>query len=314
MKKRILYVVHRYYPYSGGSEYYVKNMAEETLKRGHEVWVYSDTNMGDQNGIRVTSNPSILLSKFDLIVVHGDCNSQNVVLSNIPKIPSPVLYMIIKPGSNQFIAQGLMNARYVSYSTPLDKQFIELNGAKDRMVYVPHGIPADHVGAVGFKEKHGIQGKMILSCGGFWQHKGHMELADIFERCECNGTLVITGYWNNPTFRPKDRYNVRTLLLDDYKEVLSAICEADLYVMNSADEGFGLVLLESMLNKTPWAATPVGGSMQMSEYGMVYNNNAELIDILTEKRKYVDIEKSHKFVTSTHMISNTVDSILQIIQ
>lgn len=311
---RILFVVHRYYPYPGGSEYYVKNMAEETLRRGNEVWVYADANMGDQNGVKVTSDPSILSTKFDLIVVHGDCTSQNVVLSNIARIPSPVLYMLIKPGNNRFIANGLMNARYVSYSTPIDKQFIELNGASDRMVYVPHGIPNDHVGDYGFKKKHNISGKMILSCGGFWQHKGHMELSEIFEKSDCEGTLVITGYWNNPTFRPKDKNNIRTLLIDDYKEVLSAIKEADLYVMNSTDEGFGLVLLESMLNKTPWASKPVGGAMQMSKHGMVYHTEEELISILKGNTIYPNIDGSYQFVTSRHMITNTVDAILELIK
>lgn len=308
--KKILFVVHRYYPYPGGSEYYVKNMAEETLRRGHEVWVYSDTNKGDQNGVRVTSDPSILLDKFDLIIVHGDCTSQNVVLSNITKIPSPVLYMLIKPGNNKFIAQGLANAKYVSYSTPQDKEFIELHGVGNRMIYVPHGIPENHIGENGFKEKYGITGKMILSCGGFWQHKGHVELSEIFEKSQCEGTLVITGYWNNPTFRPKDKNNVKTLLIENYKEVLSAIKEADMYVMNSTEEGFGLVLLESMLNKTPWASRPVGGSVQMSDYGMIYNNKEELVNILNYK-KYTNVEEAYNFVKTKHMISNTVDSIME---
>jgi len=35
--KKILYVVHRYAPYPGGSENYVRDMAEETLRRGHDV-------------------------------------------------------------------------------------------------------------------------------------------------------------------------------------------------------------------------------------------------------------------------------------
>jgi glycosyltransferase involved in cell wall biosynthesis len=309
--KKILFVVHRYYPYPGGSEYYVKNMAEETLRRGHEVWVYSDTNKGDQNGVRVTSDPSILLNKFDLIVVHGDCTSQNLVLSNIAKIPSPVLYMLIKPGNNEFIAQGLANAKYVSYSTPQDKEFIKLHGVDDRMRYVPHGIPENHIGENGFKKKYGIVGKMILSCGGFWQHKGHMELSEIFEKSQCEGTLVITGYWNNPTFRPQDKNNIKTLLIEDYREVLSAIKEADMYVMNSTEEGFGLVLLESMLNKTPWASKPVGGSVQMSDYGIIYNNNEELINILNNYQNQTNVEEAYNFVKTKHMISNTVDCIME---
>lgn len=311
---KILFVVHKYYPYPGGSEYYVRNMAEEVLRRGHEVWVYAEGNMGDQNGVRVTSDASILHTNFDLIVVHGDCSSQNVVLGNIPRISSPVLYMLIKPAYNIFVRLGLQNSRYISYSTTIDKMFIESNGGGNRMIYVPHGIPSDYIGVQGFKKKYGIVGKMILSCGGFWQHKGHVELADVFEKCGCDGTLVLTGYYNDLSGRPRDSEKVRTILIDDYKEILSAISEADLYIMNSREEGFGLVLLESMLNRTPWAARPVGGAMQMSEHGMVYNSQDELRDILLGKKEYPDTEKAYTFVTSNHLISNTVDHILKVLE
>ena len=44
---KILFVVHRYAPYPGGSEYYVQNMAEEMLRRGHDVYVLAPTNKND---------------------------------------------------------------------------------------------------------------------------------------------------------------------------------------------------------------------------------------------------------------------------
>lgn len=310
--KKILYVVHRYYPYPGGSEYYVKNMAEETLKRGHEVWVYSDAHKGDQNGIKLTSDISILNEKFDLIVVHGDCTTQNKVLENIERIPSPVLYMIIKPGMNYHILRGIKHAKYVSYSTKIDKEFIEQIGTTNNVIYVPHGIPETSVGRSGFKEKYGISGKMILSCGGFWQHKGHMELANVFLKCNINETLVITGYWNNPQFRPKDTNNIKTFLVEDYQTILDAMCEADLYVMNSYEEGFGLVLLESMLNKTPWASRRVGGANQLEKYGYVYDSTEELYQILTSYNNKKTFQ-AEQFILQNHLITNTVDNILKIV-
>ena len=68
---KILFVVHRYYPFPGGSENYVRWMAEEMLGRGHVVAVYSDEHQGDRNGVRVTSARAILQEKWDLIIVHG---------------------------------------------------------------------------------------------------------------------------------------------------------------------------------------------------------------------------------------------------
>ena len=74
----LLFVVHRYPPYRGGSEYYVQQMAEESLKRGYTVSVFTNDHMGDLNGVRVTSDSNILDEPFDLIIVHGGgCNNQN---------------------------------------------------------------------------------------------------------------------------------------------------------------------------------------------------------------------------------------------
>jgi len=69
--KRLLFVVHRYAPYPGGSENYVRDMAEECVSRGHEVWVFTGEHKGDLNGVRVTSDANILGQIFDLIIVHG---------------------------------------------------------------------------------------------------------------------------------------------------------------------------------------------------------------------------------------------------
>ena len=53
---KLLYVVHRYAPVPGGSENYVRDMAEETLSRGHEVWVLAGEHQGDLNGVKVSSD------------------------------------------------------------------------------------------------------------------------------------------------------------------------------------------------------------------------------------------------------------------
>jgi len=56
---KIVWVVHRYYPYPGGSENNVRNISETMVKTGHDVTVWSPTNMGDQNGVKVTADTSI---------------------------------------------------------------------------------------------------------------------------------------------------------------------------------------------------------------------------------------------------------------
>ena len=46
---RICFVVHRYAPYPGGSEYNVQRMAEECKRRGHNVIVLTGDHQGDFN-------------------------------------------------------------------------------------------------------------------------------------------------------------------------------------------------------------------------------------------------------------------------
>jgi len=109
---RYLFVVHRYYPFPGGSEYYVQAMAEEALRRGHEVWVFTGEHAGDQNGVKVTSDTSILAAPWDLIIVHGgDVGVQNFVLHNATRIPSPILYLLILPSNSPVTVQALADCR-----------------------------------------------------------------------------------------------------------------------------------------------------------------------------------------------------------
>ena len=48
---RLLFVVHRYVPFPGGSEYFVRDMAEESLRRGHAVTVLTHWHRGDRSGL-----------------------------------------------------------------------------------------------------------------------------------------------------------------------------------------------------------------------------------------------------------------------
>jgi hypothetical protein len=86
MNKKICFVVHRYAPYPGGSEYYVQQMAEECVQRHLDVTVVAGEHKGPFNGVRVTSDPNELIDK-DLVVVHGgDVGVQNFVLEHAQQI------------------------------------------------------------------------------------------------------------------------------------------------------------------------------------------------------------------------------------
>jgi glycosyltransferase involved in cell wall biosynthesis len=317
--KRLLFVVHRYAPYPGGSENYVRDMAEESLSRGHEVWVLAGEHKGDLNGVKVSSDLEILGQKFDLIIVHGgDVGWQNIILMNAEKIPSPILFMIIKPSESPVYLHGMKHCKYLGCSAPEDWHLTEKHNYRSKSVRVIHGIDEKiSVGLPGFRYKYKIKTKyMFLSCGGFWPNKAMNELVKVFNDVGRNDTtLVLTGYDNRHNIMPIESEFVKPMMIDDRNEVLSAIKDADLYVMHSFSEGFGLVLLESMLNKTPWASRNIAGAKLMQEFGFTYNRDVELMNYIIDFNgvKENKIEDAYEYVTLNHTIKNTINDIMRLI-
>jgi glycosyltransferase involved in cell wall biosynthesis len=319
MSKKILYVVHRYAPYPGGSENYVRDMAEETYRRGNDVCVFTGEHKGDLNGVRVTSDPNTLNQEWDLIVVHGgDVGLQNFVLSHSHIIKSPMLFMLIVPSMSNVYLHAMSSVKYIAYSTIEDKEFLDKLNLTYKAVNVRHGIdPKISIGQTGFKDKYDIPKDklMFLSCGGYWPNKAMHELVDVFNRLDRNDVhLVLTGYDNRHNIKPNSSEKVSSLMIDDRNDVMSAIVEADLYIMHSHKEGFGLVLLESMLNKTPWAARNLAGAKLMRDYGFAYDNDNQLLDYLKTFKKVDEdiLTSSYEYMMKNHSIQATVDDILRL--
>jgi len=316
---KISFVVHRYAPYPGGSEYYVQQMAEECNKRGHDVIVVTGEHKGNLNGVHVTSETIALLNR-DLIVVHGgDVGVQNFVLQNANKINSPILYLIIKPSESPICISALRDCAYIGCSATEDWDHVRKWKVDNKSYQVRHGIsPKDCTGITGsFKQKYNIplDKKMFLSCGGYWPNKNMIELANTFNSLNIqDAILVTTGYDNRHNIMPHMTDKVIPLMVDDPKDVKNAIADAYCYIMNSSTEGFGLVILESMFNKTPWISRNIAGAKLLSDYGTVYDTQDELKShILNFKYDKSKINNAYQYVIENHMISNTVDDILNII-
>jgi len=317
---KILYVVHRYAPFPGGSENYVRDMAEQTAALGHEVCVFAGENQGDWNGIRVTNFVSVFNAPWDLIVVHGgDVAVQDFVLRNAKHIKSPILFMLIVPSMSSIYLQAIQDVKYIGCSTHEDWDYVKQMGVFNKSVRIPHGIdPKISVGHRGFRKKYDIKTKyMFLSCGGYWPNKAMHELVETFNQIGRDDvTLVLTGYDNRHKMIPKETEFVKPLMLDNRDDVMSAIREADLYIMHSHKEGFGLVLLESMFNGTPWAARNIAGAKLLNEFGFTYENDSDLLDYM-KTFKGVSQEKlddAYEYLIHNHTIEETVNSILECIE
>ena len=312
---RLCFVAHRYAPFPGGTEVYVRALAEEFLRRGHEIWVLADKHQGDLDGVRLTSDHKILNTPFDLVVVHGPTKgSQQHVLKNCATVNGPVLYMLVAHNANHVVKRGLRDSAAAGWSTPLDLSIVEKAGFASKARRVRHGLdPASSMAEPGFRRKYGIADdrRMFLSCGGYWPHKRMKELAHLFERANVeNAVLVTTGYHAVAHAMPKKSDRVLPLLIENRTDVLSAIREADCYLMHSRDEGFGLVLLEAMFNRTPWISHAVGGAPELKAFGAVYETQDELLNCLKNFKPDPErIEQARRFVLENHLISHAVDDI-----
>lgn len=326
MSKRVCLVVHRAFPFSGGSEAFVHWMAKEFVHRGYETWVLTDLHQGDRDGVHITSDRTILdTQRFDLVVVHGgNCSTQDYLHSK--KWPFPVLYLIILPSESPICLKGLENASHIGWSTEQDLSYVMWHGCKDKLTYVRHGIPADKLPPFTdyFKLEYGLENKrVVLSVGGFWEHKGFRELAEVFNEVKPKDLVLCLIGYAFPEKAPMETKWVRTFYGFTSEQVYGAMADASLYVMNSKEEGFGLVLLEAMLFGVPWAARPVGGVVCDDMYGrgLVYGGDGEeedngrghLMQIIRDldkgKLEYPSITDNLDYVRRERSIKNTVNDI-----
>jgi glycosyltransferase involved in cell wall biosynthesis len=291
------------------------DMARESHRRGHDVTILAGEHKGDQDGVKLTSDGNSLLQPWDLIIVHGcDVGVQNFVLGNASKIPSPILYMIILPSGSVASVNALHNCAYVSYCTSEDAAYVNTHNMSHKAFHVRVSIdPHRNLGAPGFKEKYNITApRMFLSCGGYWPNKAMIELAKVFDTAKLDNTiLVTTGYDNRNNLMPLPSEYVTPLLIEDKNDVLSAIVEADAYIMHSYSEGFGTVLLESMLNNTPWIARYGSGAALMNQWGNTYNTDAELLQLVqrTHMSTPEQLAGAKAFALNNYTTANTVDDI-----
>jgi len=312
---RLCFVTHRAAPYPGGTESFVQNMAEAALARGHDVTIATGRHQGDLNGVRITDDETLLQREaFDLIIVHGSTDGlPRRTLDRAAQLPSPVLYMLVAHALNHLRSRHLKGATLLGWSTPLDRAAIARAGLEGRAVRSRHGIPVEaSTGQPGFRARHGIapDRRMFVSCGGYSAHKRMRALARLFTRTPGDALLVTTGYARSFWSMPRPGPRVLPLVLDDHAEVLSAIREADCYLMHSRDEGFGLVLLEAMINRTPWIAHETGGATVLAAHGQTYRDARELERLITGF--FPDparIEAARQQVLDAHTIDHCVDDL-----
>lgn len=323
---RLLFVVHRAAPYPGGSEINTHRMAKEAVRQNHEVTVLADTNMGDFEGVHITGDRRVAYEKWDMIIVHGSCPTQDFVHCD-PNITSPIYYILIEPPKKGSIGDiiGTKHATWIGFGTDEDWNYLLYHDDPTVMAKTRHfvyGLPHDAIGVSGrirtaldVKTPH-----MIMSAGGYWPHKGFDELVTAFNEADLKeSTLVLFGY---ATQYPVPRHgNERVMCVDgaSSQDIYDAMADANLYVMNSESEGYGLTLLESMYNRTRWISRPIAAALELRRkgFGKHYYEYNGLVNALTAEATQLHpvIPYPHpvEYVKQHHMIEHSLASLLSVL-
>jgi glycosyltransferase involved in cell wall biosynthesis len=242
--------------------------------------------------------PSILFSmlkeKIDIIHAHAYGYFPTYFSAFIRKIKSTPLiitthtdkgtYSISKNVFNLLIGKPSLNiADHIIALTNKEAIYLETLGIKrEKISVIPNGIDLESFinlpNGKSFRMKYNIRGKMILYVGRIYScQKGLNHLINaipIILNKEPEAKIVIVGEnWGSKANLIKTAKNLgieKSIIFTGYiprNELLKAYAAADIFVLPSLFEPFGIVLLEAMASKKPIVATNVGGIPEVVENG-----------------------------------------------
>jgi len=75
------------------------------------------------------------------------------------------------------------------------------------------------------------------------------------------------------------------------------------------------VLIEAMLNRTPWLARRIAGAVEMEEYGHTYDTYEELVCMLREfpfRNISHMVDEAYTYAMEQRTIVKTIDDVLAV--
>jgi len=156
----------------------------------------------------------------------------------------------------------------------------KLDVPEEKIRIIPNGIDEEEFTPIPdgdiFREKYGIKDELVLFTGRLATNKGLLTLIEsipkVLEEFP-DTTFALVGEdegMKSKIIKKAKKLDVRDSLLitgyiEDYDVFKSAYSAADVYVLPSEYEAFGIVLLEAMMCETPCIGTKVGGVPEVIE-------------------------------------------------
>ena len=185
------------------------------------------------------------------------------------------------PVSTAIRAFALLNrsTRIIAVSQSTANSFTGALPFKSRVRTIHNGtdlcrFPPKQPGRSAFRESIGVSDQQFLVCavGQICRRKGLLELVNAFRQIHLQAPEMHLAIVGKVVFRHEQTYHAalrsaarapgikhRVHFTGELGDVSPALQAADLLVLNSSDEPFGLVLIEAMASRTPVLATRVGG-------------------------------------------------------
>lgn len=349
----------------GGAEKVVVDLADQMLKRGHQVkiaYLKGEVIVSPQNkeidlvylGFESIKNIKHayynykkLLESFQPDVVHAHMVHANI-FSRISRKFFPVIKLICTAHSNheggklRMLAYKLTN-HLADLTTNVSQSAVksfELLGAvpQGQMRVIYNGIDLtrfkyyEQAKNTLFEELNiEIERSLVLAVGRFHEAKDYPNLLQAFKLLVDNSSVKKLPYLaiaGEGELRPIIENLIEELQLshhvkllgrrDDIPKLMSA---ADIFVLSSKFEGFGLVVAEAMACECFVVATDCGGVREvMGEYGTLVSpeNSDELVDalitVLNKNKEDIIInnKKALDYVESTYALDKIVNQWVEI--
>jgi glycosyltransferase involved in cell wall biosynthesis len=193
------------------------------------------------------------------------------VHDSLPKHPLSAVIRLLAFASRRTRIVAVSTATAAAFSGPLS--------FKERMRVIHNGVDLSHFpdksrGESPLKRELGISQKSFLVCavGQICARKGLRELLEAFSQIYDDAPQMHLTIVGQPVFSHEEQYRVelvsmtiaagiadRVHFTGERHDIPTVLQSADLLVLNSFEEPFGLVLLEAMSSGTPVLATRVGG-------------------------------------------------------
>jgi len=283
----------------GGAEQIVRQLAYNFAKEGHHVTIlilsshpinipYSDKL--EITSLNISKNifliPLLIFNFFEVIkkvnpdIVHSHMYHSNI-LTRLIRIFLKIPILISTAHSNNegggfrmfmYRITNFLSDVFTNVSQDAINEF-EKKGAvsKNKMIKIYNGINIDLFTKNDNLERYiDLKNPMFLSVGSLTKLKDHKNLINAFYILtkEVEGARLIIagdGPLKNDLLKLTTRLNLTSKIsfIGISNDIPNLMKQADIFVLSSTHEGFGLVIAEAMVSKLLVIATNCGGSKEV---------------------------------------------------